>query len=81
MVQEAEALMRRIEMEQKAYALLDDAMSKRDLNALTNAIAGCDRMSPPLRHAKLEKARGMKVRRGRSGWLGLCCCFVVLLIG
>eukprot|EP00904_Undaria_pinnatifida_P002449 jgi/Undpi1/12204/HiC_scaffold_5.g01880.m1 len=59
-VQEAEALMRRIEMEQKAYALLDDAMSKRDLNALTNAIAGCDRMSPPLRHAKLEKARGMK---------------------
>ena len=62
--------MRRIEMEQKAYALLDEAMSRRDLNALTNAIAGCDRMTPPLRHAKLEKARDMKVGRW-LGWLRL----------
>lgn len=62
-VQEAEALMRRIEMEQKANALLEEAMQRRDLNALTNAIAGCDRMQPPLRHARLDKAREMMVRR------------------
>lgn len=72
-VQEAEALMRRIEMEQKAYALLDEAMGRRDLNALSNALAGCDRMVPPLKHAKVEKARQMKVgdgnlkRGGRGG--------------
>lgn len=69
MVQEAEALMRRIEMEQKANALLEEAMTRRDLNALTNAIAGCDRMVPPLRHARLDEAREMMVRgeRGREG--------------
>lgn len=53
--------MRRIEMEQKAHALLDEAMNRRDLNALTNAIGGCDRMVPPLQHEKLDKARKMKV--------------------
>lgn len=61
-VQQAEALMRRMELEQKAYALLDEAMQKRDLNALVNAIAGCDRMQPPLEHAKVDKARELKVR-------------------
>lgn len=61
-VQEAEALMRRIEMEQKANALLEEAMQRRDLNALTNAIAGCDRMQPPLRHERLDQAREMMVR-------------------
>lgn len=72
-VQQAEALMRRIEMEQKATALLDDAMSKRDLNALTSAIAGCDRMAPPMRHQKLDEAREMMVSRLAGCWVcGLC---------
>lgn len=66
-VQEAEALMRRIEMEQKAYALLDEAMARRDLNGLANAIAGCERMVPPLVHEKVHKARAMKVRQGSKG--------------
>lgn len=61
-VQQAEALMRRMELEQKAYALLDEAMQRRDLNALVNAIAGCERMNPPLEHPKVDKAREMKVR-------------------
>ncbi|CAM9899250.1 unnamed protein product, partial [Sphacelaria rigidula] len=46
-VQQAEALMRRLELEQKAYSLLEEAMQRRDLNALANALAGCDRMDPP----------------------------------
>lgn len=60
-VQQAEALMRRLEMEQRANTLLDEAMQRRDLNALANALAGCDRMNPPLVNAKVEKARKMKV--------------------
>lgn len=65
-VQQAEALMRRLELEQKVYALLDEAMQRRDLNALTNGIAGCDRMIPPLVHEKVDKAREMKVGAWRS---------------
>lgn len=54
--------MQRMELEQKAYSLLDEAMQRRDLNALVNAIAGCERMNPPLEHPKVDKAREMKVR-------------------
>lgn len=69
--------MRRIEMEQKAYALLDEAMARRDLNGLANAIAGCERMVPPLVHEKVNKARAMKVRqRSKELEFDICRLFI-----
>ncbi|CAN0175212.1 unnamed protein product, partial [Discosporangium mesarthrocarpum] len=60
-VQEAEALMRRLEQESKALALVQEAILRRDLNALNNAIGGCDHMRPPLRNPKVDEARDLKV--------------------
>lgn len=54
--------MRRLELEQKAYSLLEEAMQRRDLNALANALAGCDRMDPPYKHRKVDEARQMQVK-------------------
>eukprot|EP00953_Heterococcus_sp_UTEX-ZZ885_P033801 17566-Heterococcus_DN1.PRE.1 len=60
LVQEATVLLRRLEQEVKVVGLIEDALAHSDLNALLSAIADAQRMSPPLKHQRLDDAIRLK---------------------